>query len=620
MTTDVAELGIKVDSTQAIQADKALDGLADAAGKADGKVRGMSGAAKMASKSSKQLAADTSKAAKSSGAMGFRMQNASYQAADMAVQMEMGTPFIRAFGQQASQLLAVFGPYGAAAGAAVAVTAALGSTFLTSSMSASELEDKIKDLTDDFKGLTEAQRLFLADQQGDKIQEQGELLSKLAEKYRDVKDQVTSTKGVIATLTAQYEQAGMSQETIATLTAGYVKNLQDLERELRKVDGELDTEDKALADLREELMRITGSYDDMGDAIKKNVLTPAESLVNQLRMQSETLGMTAAESKLYALSLTEGVNPALIEEATLLQGTIDAYNAKAEAAKRLAAAEKEKERAGKSLAIVDASFSGEDPEIQRLLASQERKRQIIFDARNTEYISKAEYDARIIQLDEQTAEARAQIAEKLAQTQQETSLSAMASIVSITSTQLDQMQGIFDETSALGKAFYVVSQALAAGNAIIHGFQSAMAIRAAYAQMAVGAGPAAPGILSTGEAHAQVAQGMGFATAGMIAGQTISSFDGGGYTGNGSRSGGLDGKGGFMAMMHPRETVIDHTKGQGTGGTVNIEIYANDKAEVRQDGNTYKIFVGQLEGDLANGRGLFRKMEAQYGLRRGGTS
>lgn len=46
------------------------------------------------------------------------------------------------------------------------------------------------------------------------------------------------------------------------------------------------------------------------------------------------------------------------------------------------------------------------------------------------------------------------------------------------------------------------------------------------------------------------------------------SFDGGGYTGRGARSGGLDGKGGFMAMLHPNETVIDHTKGQGGGVVV----------------------------------------------------
>ncbi len=51
------------------------------------------------------------------------------------------------------------------------------------------------------------------------------------------------------------------------------------------------------------------------------------------------------------------------------------------------------------------------------------------------------------------------------------------------------------------------------------------------------------------------------------------SFDGGGSTGSGARAGGLDGKGGFMAMLHPQETVLDHTKGQGVGGGgVNVVI------------------------------------------------
>lgn len=47
------------------------------------------------------------------------------------------------------------------------------------------------------------------------------------------------------------------------------------------------------------------------------------------------------------------------------------------------------------------------------------------------------------------------------------------------------------------------------------------------------------------------------------------SYENGGYTGTGARSGGMDGKGGFMAMLHPNETVIDHTKGQGGGVVVN---------------------------------------------------
>ena len=42
--------------------------------------------------------------------------------------------------------------------------------------------------------------------------------------------------------------------------------------------------------------------------------------------------------------------------------------------------------------------------------------------------------------------------------------------------------------------------------------------------------------------------------------KTLGSFEGGGYTGDASRTGGLDGRGGRLAILHPKETVIDHTK------------------------------------------------------------
>jgi len=63
-------------------------------------------------------------------------------------------------------------------------------------------------------------------------------------------------------------------------------------------------------------------------------------------------------------------------------------------------------------------------------------------------------------------------------------------------------------------------------------------------------------------------------------------FDGGGYTGSGPRSGGLDGKGGFLAMLHPRETVIDHTKGQSAEGVTvvqNINISTGVQQTVRNE-------------------------------------
>jgi len=53
------------------------------------------------------------------------------------------------------------------------------------------------------------------------------------------------------------------------------------------------------------------------------------------------------------------------------------------------------------------------------------------------------------------------------------------------------------------------------------------------------------------------------------------SLDGGGFTGFGARTGGLDGKGGFPAILHPNETVIDHTKPQRINGTTQANVTFN---------------------------------------------
>lgn len=64
--------------------------------------------------------------------------------------------------------------------------------------------------------------------------------------------------------------------------------------------------------------------------------------------------------------------------------------------------------------------------------------------------------------------------------------------------------------------------------------------------------------------------GIGGFVGGLIG--KLFSFDGGGYTGDGPRVGGMDGRGGRLAMIHPQETVIDHTRGQRTGNTVSVVI------------------------------------------------
>jgi len=81
----------------------------------------------------------------------------------------------------------------------------------------------------------------------------------------------------------------------------------------------------------------------------------------------------------------------------------------------------------------------------------------------------------------------------------------------------------------------------------------------------------------------------------------VPSFEGGGYTGNAPRSGGLDGRGGFMAMVHPRETIIDHTRaaaGGGGGGVPNITIPITVGQVVQLADGTDTVSMGEFQAGL----------------------
>tara|TARA_B100000131_G_scaffold276639_1_gene279933 strand:- start:426 stop:2108 length:1683 start_codon:yes stop_codon:yes gene_type:complete len=61
------------------------------------------------------------------------------------------------------------------------------------------------------------------------------------------------------------------------------------------------------------------------------------------------------------------------------------------------------------------------------------------------------------------------------------------------------------------------------------------------------------------------------------------SFLGGGFTGYGARAGGLDGKGGMPAIVHPNETIIDHERGGGAGVQQTINIQTGVSQTVRAE-------------------------------------
>jgi len=86
-------------------------------------------------------------------------------------------------------------------------------------------------------------------------------------------------------------------------------------------------------------------------------------------------------------------------------------------------------------------------------------------------------------------------------------------------------------------------------------------------------------------------------------------FAGGGYTGNGARAGGIDGKGGFPAILHPQETVIDHAQGQNQAqvqsmnATVNFNISTVDAAGFDELLASRKDLITSIINSAMNNRG-----------------
>ena len=117
---------------------------------------------------------------------------------------------------------------------------------------------------------------------------------------------------------------------------------------------------------------------------------------------------------------------------------------------------------------------------------------------------------------------------------------------------------------------------------------------------------------ATSFATPQPGVGTGFNfNAGAMTGGTPWSFAGGGYTGNAPRAGGVDGQGGFPAILHPRETVIDHTRAISRQGaatmasapvsvTVNVDASGNSQVsgDQNQGAQLGRVIAGAVQQEL----------------------
>ncbi|WP_417500346.1 hypothetical protein [Methylophaga sp.] len=119
------------------------------------------------------------------------------------------------------------------------------------------------------------------------------------------------------------------------------------------------------------------------------------------------------------------------------------------------------------------------------------------------------------------------------------------------------------------------------------------------------------------------AAGVVIAAGGMYAGKVsgLASFDGGGYTWDGPRTGGLDGKGGQLAMLHPQETVVDHTKGQSLGSSVTVNLFEDASragSTTRSSGPSGEEVINIFVTSIRQGGEASSVLENTYGLQRQG--
>lgn len=97
------------------------------------------------------------------------------------------------------------------------------------------------------------------------------------------------------------------------------------------------------------------------------------------------------------------------------------------------------------------------------------------------------------------------------------------------------------------------------------------------------------------------AGGPGFLGGGVSA---WGSWEGGGYTWDGPRTGGVDGRGGRFGILHPNETVIDHTRSSGAA----MGIPANENAANVNFNMQATIYANSEEEGAAAARGWQREM------------
>ena len=547
-----------------------------------------------------------------------------HQIQDVAVQLQMGQNPLMVLTQQGSQVASLFGPTGAVIGAVGAVAGALAAAFIPKLMESEEKLDQFRmtmesvssimsteftnstiKLTNKFvelaaiseslarvslqRGMIETETALIAvneelsgstatlfalfDRGSTAFKNNSAMARAVHQRYGILlplaNELVNATKALETGQEGAAERFAEMAETVLAETTAVGKNRQELLDFLKPL--ELNIEQTArLEKAQKDLNHIFENFPSILEANRNGLKDTADAdqaFVDRMvaagakfqksRSEQMQIDLDARRANLDAGQIAEA--EAAIQRVRTVEQEIERQKQlrkdQVEAERRISAelaaarvieqgqAANVREFVGKTrkLEAMRQSFMGE----MELLATQEQeKRDFILGLEDKFFTEQFTRQDALTQMEQHFADKRTEIALKEAEDKKRAQQMAM----NVIEQSLGFMASNLKEGTALQKAAFLATRAFAASEAIIAAERAAALVL-----------PNIP--------LSQFVRTMGYTNAAMIMAQAVSSFDGGGFTGRGSRSGGLDGKGGFMAMLHPNETVVDHTKG-GAGVTI----------------------------------------------------
>jgi hypothetical protein len=181
----------------------------------------------------------------------FAFQNAAFQVQDFVVQVSSGQGVLRAFAQQAPQLLGAFGPIGVVAGIAAAALGGLATAFLDVGSSAEDsadhlkqLEAALKTLAESYGTATDAAREYLGVQQdlaeaetGREITEQRQqAIENLSEALKDL-NLFSLSEGLVAAGTGAKNLLEPIPELVTQFASGAI-GIEEFRQQLQELSNQ----------------------------------------------------------------------------------------------------------------------------------------------------------------------------------------------------------------------------------------------------------------------------------------------------------------------------------------------------------------------------------------------